>query len=109
MVFRKEFIKYAKDISWETVNELFHLLEVLARVDEGGLDVLEKKRLMERLDLIYQSLFKTYIRKPFDAGKKSALKVYEGGQKFATSKGLPLYIHLKAITIVSQEMLRSFI
>ena len=48
IVFKKHFIKYAKDISWETVNELFHIFEVIARVEGGRLDVVEDKKLIDR-------------------------------------------------------------
>ena len=44
LVFRKKFVAFAKDISWETVNEMIHLLEIFANVEDGRLDTVENKK-----------------------------------------------------------------
>lgn len=56
--------------------------------------------------MIYTNLIRIYVREPYVFGKNQALNVYDNGSKYLAKKGLPLYIHVKAVLLVSQEMLK---
>ena len=59
----------------------------------------------ERISVIVESFKKTYIQYPIELVQNKSVILYDDGKSLAYAKGLPLYIHLKACVIVSQEML----
>lgn len=55
-----------------------------------------------RVEAIYQTIVREYVLRYSNLAREKTMAVVELGQKYSAQYTLPLYIHIKAVLLVSK-------